>query len=181
MTQPVDDSADELLIATAMTQQCSRTWRKWLHWIDFNIPQETFNLTWEDFNTTWESFNKTWEVFNLTWESFNITWEIEHSRTQKLNGLDCARLCSNLVRYDSPVNNMWKLGGSERYKRTTDPAQESKQDSPFPRKNPGRRLSSPHWRIIQHMNLTSFLYQGPGPWELITQDNYISELFISDN
>ena len=25
MTQPVDDSADELLIATAMTQQCSRT------------------------------------------------------------------------------------------------------------------------------------------------------------
>ena len=108
----------------------SRTWRKWLHWIDFNIPQETFNLTWED--------------FNLTQESFNITWEIEHSRTQKLNGLGCerlckavqgyTRLCSNWVSYDSPVNNMWKLGGPERYKRTTDPAQESKQDSPFPPK-----------------------------------------------
>ena len=169
MTQPVDDSADELLIATAMTQQ-------WLHWIDFNIPWETFNLTQEDFNTTWESFNKTWEVFNLTYETFNIAWEIEHSRTWR-KWLSH----TNLVSYDSPVNNMWKLGGSERYKRTTDPAQESKQDSPFPPKNPGRRLSSPHWRIIQRMNLTSFLQQGPGPWELITQDNYISELYISDN
>ena len=28
--------------------------------------------------------------------------------------------CANIVRYDSPVHNMWKLGGSERYKRTPD-------------------------------------------------------------
>jgi len=47
MTQQVDDSAEELFIATAMTQQ-------WLHWIDFNLTWETFNLTQESFNLTWE-------------------------------------------------------------------------------------------------------------------------------
>ena len=147
MTQQVDDSADELLIATEMTQL---NWFN-LTWESFNIPRETFNLTWEDFNTTQESFNKTWEVFNLTRETFNIPREIEHSRTWQLNVQGSARQCTNIVSYDSPVNNMWKLGGSERYKRTPDPAQESKQEPPFPPKS-RKTLSSPHWWIIQRVN-----------------------------
>ena len=39
------------------------------------------------------------ETFNLTRESFNIIQEIEHSRTQKLNGLGCARLCKAVQGY----------------------------------------------------------------------------------